>query len=59
MIVEVENAKLMLRCSIKIATSGVALTPEQAKLLVKLGNKIHSFQIKLLCHWVDGSFTNL
>lgn len=59
MIVEVEDGKVVLRQSIDIATSGVPLTPEQARLLVKFERPIIRFSIKILCKWENGKFKEL
>lgn len=59
MIVEVQDGKLMLRESVTAAQEGVALTPEQAKILVKFDRRIVTFTIDLLCKWENGKFEEL
>jgi hypothetical protein len=59
MIVEVENGKVVLREPMKVAEEGVPITPEQARILVKLDRKIINFTITLLCKWEDGEFEEL
>jgi mRNA turnover protein 4 len=57
MVVEVEDGTVVLRSPITIASVGVPLTPEQAKILVKLGTKTIQFKVKLECAWENGAFT--
>lgn len=59
MIVEIDDGKVMLRESIKIATAGEPLTPSNAKILEKLGKKTAIFKVQLLCKWEDGEFEEL
>lgn len=59
MVVEVDDGKLVLREPVTAAQQGVALTPEQAKILVKFERRIVPFTIKLLCHWEDGKYSEL
>lgn len=59
MIVEIEDTQLMLREPYTAAKEGVALTPEQARVLTHFGKKLASFEIELMCHWTDGKFKNL
>lgn len=59
MVVEVEDGKLVLREPVTAAQEGVALTPEQAKMLVKFDRRIVTFTIDLLCRWENGKFEEL
>lgn len=59
MIVEVDDGKVILRESLKVATAGEPLTPAQAKILTKLDKKVSTFKINLLCKWEDGEFEEL
>lgn len=56
MVVEVEDGKVVLRTPITIAAVGVPLTPEQAKILVKLDTKIIEFKVKIEASWENGAF---
>lgn len=57
LVVEVADTTLLLRNSFSVATEGSPLTPEQARLLVKLDRKIIDFKIELVSSWSDGKFT--
>jgi hypothetical protein len=57
MVVEVEDSTVVLRSPITVASVGVPLTPEQAKILVKLDTRIIEFKVNLECAWEDGNFT--
>jgi mRNA turnover protein 4 len=59
MIVEVDNAKVVLRETYTAAEAGVPLTPEQARILVKLDRPIVKFTIQMLCRWENGNFHEL
>lgn len=59
LVVEVEDTNVVLRQTFTVATAGVPLTPEQAKILVKLDRKIVDFKINLISTWTDGKFTEL
>lgn len=59
MIVEIDDGKVILRESIQVATAGEPLTPSQAKLLEKLGKKVATFKVNLLCKWEDCEFEEL
>jgi len=59
LIVEVDNGKLTLREPYTAAAVGTPLTPEQARILVKLEKPIISFTIKLLCRWEDNEYHEL
>lgn len=59
MIVEVDDGKVMLREPLQVATAGEPLTPSQAKLLEKLGKKVATFKVNLLCKWEDNEFEEL
>ena len=56
LIVEVNNGKVVLRTPFTIATAGEPLTPEQAKILVHLNQKIITFSIRLISCWEGGEF---
>lgn len=56
MVVEVDDGTVVLRSPITVAAAGVPLTPEQAKILVKLDTKIIEFKVKIECSWEDGAF---
>lgn len=57
LVVEVVDTTLVLRNAFTVATEGSPLTPEQARLLVKLDRKIIDFKIELVSSWSDGKFT--
>ena len=57
MVVEVEDTHVVLRTPITIASVGVPLTPEQAKILVKLNTKIIEFKVSVECAWENGEFS--
>ena len=59
MIVEIEDSQLLLREPFVGAKDGVALNPEQARVLTHFGKKLASFEIELMCHWTDGKFKSL
>ena len=59
MVVEVDNGVLQLREVVVAAQSGVPLTPEQAKILVKFEKRIVQFTIELKGHWENGQFTEM
>jgi hypothetical protein len=59
LVVEIDDTVIYLREPFTAATSGVALTPEQAKILAHMERKTVLFTIKLLCDWTDGSFEEL
>lgn len=56
LVVEVENGTVMLRNEFMVATEGTPLTPEQAKLLVKLDRKILEFKIRIDSCWENDNF---
>ncbi len=57
LVVEVEDTQVILRQALTIATAGVPITPDQAKILVKMERKIVDFKINLISSWADGKFT--
>mmetsp|Transcript_3062 Transcript_3062/g.4771 ORF Transcript_3062/g.4771 Transcript_3062/m.4771 type:complete len:216 (+) Transcript_3062:81-728(+) len=57
MVVEVDHGTVVLRNSITVATPGIPLTPEQAKILVKFERKIVDFKVWIECAWSDGEYT--
>lgn len=59
MTVEVENGKVVLRDTFTAATAGKPLTPEQARILVKLERPLILFTIQLLCRWENGEYHEL
>lgn len=56
LVVEVENAKVMLRNKFIAAQAGIPLTPEQAKVLVHFDKKLITFSLQLICHWSNGEY---
>ena len=59
LIVEVEDGCLVLRSSVTVCAKDVPLTPEQARLLVKLDSKIINFKINLEAMWTNNTFKEL
>jgi len=59
MIVEADDSKVILREPFVAAVAGEALTPSQAKVLVKMDMKTVEFTVQLLCKWEDRSFKDL
>jgi hypothetical protein len=59
LVVEIDDTVIYLREPFTASTSGVALTPEQAKVLTHMERKTVNFSIKMLCNWSDGSFGEL
>jgi mRNA turnover protein 4 len=59
LIVDVQDSALYLRERLVIATPGSPLTPEQAKLLMKLEKPLGQFTMELVCAWEDGQFREL
>jgi mRNA turnover protein 4 len=59
MIVEIDDGKVMLREPLRVPTAGEPLTPAHAKILEKLGKKVATFKVDLLCKWEDGEFEAL
>ena len=57
--VELDDGKIMLKSQFTVASNGVALSPEQAKLLVHMKIPLVRFKIDLLCAWHDGEFQEL
>lgn len=57
MVVEVDDGTVVLRSAITIAKVGEPLTPEQAKILVKLNTKIIEFKVNIECAWENEEFT--
>jgi mRNA turnover protein 4 len=55
--VEIDDGKVALRESFCVCTAGTAITPEQARILVKMERKLINFTIKLECCWENGDFT--
>ena len=50
---------MMNRNEFIVASNGLPLTPEQAKILVHLKKPIEHFKINMECFWSDGKFINL
>jgi mRNA turnover protein 4 len=59
LVVEADNGAVVLRSDTIVASAGVPLTPEQARLLMKLDMKIVNFKICLIGEWAGESFTAL
>lgn len=51
MAAEIDDGTIYLREPISIMTAGSPLTPEQARILVKLDRKVVDFKINLECMW--------
>uniref|UniRef100_A0A7S3H0N5 Large ribosomal subunit protein uL10-like insertion domain-containing protein n=1 Tax=Spumella elongata TaxID=89044 RepID=A0A7S3H0N5_9STRA len=56
MVVEVDDGTVVLRSPITISSVGVPLTPEQAKILVKLDTRTIDFKVKVEASWENGKF---
>lgn len=56
MVVEVDDGTVVLRSPITISSVGVPLTPEQAKILVKLDTRTIEFKVKVEASWENGKF---
>mmetsp|Transcript_41150 Transcript_41150/g.42047 ORF Transcript_41150/g.42047 Transcript_41150/m.42047 type:complete len:216 (-) Transcript_41150:62-709(-) len=59
LVVEIEESKVILQNSFTVATAGVPLSPEQAKMLVHLKQPIEKFRLQLECYWSEGEFEEL
>jgi mRNA turnover protein 4 len=59
MVAEADNGKVALRSRIVVAKSGEPITPEQAKILVKMDMRTVDFKLSLLAEWTDENFTEL
>lgn len=59
MVSEVDDGALVLCTPLTIASIGIPLTPEQAKILVKLDKKIIEFKVSIDCIWENGKYTEL
>ncbi len=59
LVVEVEDTQVVLRQAITVATAGAPLTPDQAKILVKLDRRIVDFKINLISSWTNGKFAEM
>lgn len=59
LVVEISNGTMVLKTAFQVSKSGVALTPEQAKVLVHMGKKISVFKVEITGHWYDGDFEEL
>lgn len=59
MVVEADNGKVALRARLTVASAGHPITPEQAKILVKLDRRIVDFKLHLQAEWSDENFTEL
>eukprot|EP00597_Dinobryon_sp_UTEXLB2267_P004800 CAMPEP_0170077848 /NCGR_PEP_ID=MMETSP0019_2-20121128/14569_1 /TAXON_ID=98059 /ORGANISM="Dinobryon sp., Strain UTEXLB2267" /LENGTH=175 /DNA_ID=CAMNT_0010290395 /DNA_START=151 /DNA_END=678 /DNA_ORIENTATION=+ len=53
MAVEIDDGTVMLREPVTVMSDGVPLTPEQARMLVKLDRKTITFQIRMECVWLE------
>lgn len=56
MVVEVEDGTVVLRSPITISSVGVPLTPEQAKILVKLDTRTIEFKVRVEASWENGKY---
>ena len=54
--VEVEVGRVALRDTYLVSQAGVPITPEQARVLVKMERKLINFKVTLQCFWEDGEF---
>jgi mRNA turnover protein 4 len=59
LVVEVLNGTMVLKTGFQVTRKGVALTPEQAKVLVHMGKKISIFKVSVLGCWNEGEFEDL
>lgn len=59
MVVEADNGTVQLRSKVVVQSSGAAITPEQAKILVKLEKRTVTMKIALVAEWADESFTEM
>lgn len=59
LVVELDDGVIHLREPYTAATAGVALTPEQARMLVHMDRRTINFTMKLEGHWSDGKFERL
>jgi mRNA turnover protein 4 len=59
MVVEIKNGTVVLQTGFQATTKGVALSPEQAKVLVHMGKKISVFKVNVTGYWHDGEFEDL
>lgn len=51
MVVEIVNGELDLKNDFVVATAGVPLTPEQAKVLEHMEMPLAQFKVSLVGHW--------
>eukprot|EP00128_Syssomonas_multiformis_P007702 Colp12_sorted_trinity150504_noHs@16388 len=56
MVVEVDDGTVVLRSPITISSVGVPLTPEQAKILVKLDTRTIEFKVRVEASWENGKY---
>lgn len=56
LVVEVSNGKVVLRNRFIVTEKGIAITPEQAKMLLHLEKPLLNFKIHVECWWKDGDF---
>ena len=59
LVVEADNGVVVLRSDTIVAAAGVPLTPEQARLLMKLDKRILNFKIDLVGEWSGDNYTEL
>lgn len=57
--VEVSRGQIVLRDDFFVTKAGEPITPEGARVLVKMDRKLINFKIKLICRWCDGEFEEL
>ena len=59
MVVEVVNGTMVLKTAFQVAKKGVALSAEQAKVLVHMGKKLCVFKVVVTCAWINGEFAEI
>lgn len=59
MTVELNNGKLELRDRFTVATAGMPLTPEQAKVLVHMRRPLINFKVDIVSFWAAGRVEEL
>jgi len=53
LVVEVKDSRLELMEEFVVCKEGQLISPEGARLLVRLDEKLADFQIQLMCHWSE------
>lgn len=59
LVVEVVSGTVVLKTAFQVCKKGVALSPEQAKVLVHMGKKICVFKVTVTAAWLDGEFEEI